>query len=138
MIEAIIASALLADKESQMKSDKPVGFFKPEDFMVDLLTYKEDISVSQIIANIANAKLEREGKVVYKEKDPVNVWCEVTWPALNHAYKALLINIEPIEKCTHPKEKVHRKWDLSSQMPIFWHECDCGAKVQPKEFEVVE
>ena len=66
--------------------------------------------------------------------------------------------IEPIEKCSHPKEKVkiYPQFNLQAQqqqaaMTDFekqyfrlgqyaetYYQCECGARVQPKEFEAVE
>lgn len=66
-------------------------FFKPEDFQdIDSKNDREEAAES------ANAKLEREGKVVYS-KDPFekSTWTHTLY---NHSNtKALLINIEKIE-----------------------------------------
>lgn len=48
--------------------------------------------------------------------------------------KAILINIEPIEKCNHPKEKV--KDYFPSDLRVLY-QCRCGKTVQPKEFEEI-
>ena len=108
-------------------------FFKPEDFQVALGEYGMGLQA----ANLANAKLEREGKVVYQyNKGP---WSQTSLESFTgikeQDHRALLINIEPIEKCTHPKEKVNEIYD--GGYPIGEFQCECGAKVKPKEFEEV-
>lgn len=90
-------------------------FFKPEDFDIPSIRsqmFKEEL------AEIANAKLEREGKVVFQRGVKGEIW-ESVYPNKEYqGYKALLVNIETIEKfvapyrskkdesCTHLAEKV--------------------------------
>lgn len=125
-----------------------VNFFKPEDF--------DDIPINDtwdtsIVAGRANAKLEREGKVVFQYQSDNLIWKEYTNPLLalapdsQNRNRALLINIEPFEKCTHPKDKIRQmNWvepievegfnpGLNLDNIIF--KCDCGAKVVPSAFE---
>jgi hypothetical protein len=106
-------------------------FFKLEDFDLD------EIANSQDIIDIVNAKLEREGKVVYSNN--AHGWNE-NGPCIS-LKKALLINIEPIEKCTHPVEKVGlvSSSDTVNGNPARIDEffCGCGVKVKPKSYEVV-
>lgn len=100
-------------------------FFKPDDF-------KERMNIGdpfERMADVANHKLEREGVDVYRtDIDPY-------WKPFGHnnqpTKRALLINIEPIEKCTHPEKSVNPKQDIGG----IWFECACGARVKPKGFE---
>jgi hypothetical protein len=119
-------------------------FFKPEDFKFSdgppkTFQYMVNDSVSiEEAARVANAKLEREGKVVYTNVHKLNL----TWYESNSCkedtHKALLINIEPIETCKHPKEKVCSIRNIMNANEIICWKCECGAKVQPKEFEEVK
>lgn len=108
-------------------------FFKPEDF--DGITHEWEnrkfIRVEYAV-DICNAKLEREGRVVYltQTNQPTNNMLEKQYDW--HTHKALLINIEPLEKCRHPKEKVTKR--------INWegiYECECGQRLKPASFEEV-
>jgi len=97
----------------------------------------------------ANAKLEREGKVVYGGShfisgDPpkIRTWvCEELKG--KEPYRALLIAIEPIGQCKHPSEKVKANYATKS-MPNGWekyvcnYECQCGKLVKPSAFEVCD
>ncbi len=99
-------------------------FFKPEDFVETSLF----LTMPQLIKNFcegANAKLEREGLVI----DGTRV---------GFGEKALLISLGPIAKCTHPSEKVVQlfKHDKETGNIIKFYNCDCGARVKPKSFEV--
>jgi hypothetical protein len=88
-------------------------FFKPEDFE-KVMNYGrgKETTLSQILSELsdaANAKLEREGKVVYgilaDGKDTM-------WDENTHQYKtgkALLINIEPIESKKPSYEDLEQK-----------------------------
>ena len=118
--------------------------FKPEDFKY---------IASKEIWEFAQAKfdqwLEENGKVVWGEKmDSTGyfIWCDpkntfkqenphkhVLTHNLGATHKAILVCIEPIEQCKHPKEKVLHS---ISRVPLVF-ECECGAKVAPKEFEEV-
>ena len=113
-----------------------MNFFKPEDFGN---LYLDEVQKTAA-CSYANAKLEREGKVVYgnnKIELGTSMW---TAQATRDTHQALLINIEPIEKCEHPKEKV----DLERGTLSWTNErgihylCECGAKMKPKEFEEVK
>lgn len=119
-----------------------MNFFKPKDFELVKIYPHEEALIS--IANLANAKLERKGKVVYASDLSVVEWYSET-PEFKPTHKALLINIEPIEKCKHPAEKVKSKSEAIYGAFIgqlikldSWYECECGAKVKPKEFEESE
>lgn len=121
-------------------------FFKPEDFKVTGIGYEEE---SQRLAALANAKIEREGAVVYGKSD-YRLTSFATDKNIQFqdgsfaTHKALLINIESIEKCRHPKEKVKEELEFIKKYSGPYsdvqvnHKCDCGAKVTPASFEVVE
>lgn len=102
------------------------------------------------IANAANAKLERESKVVYSYRPDLTWFTNQTSGSKECTYcggdeieccrfykidpvdthKALLINIETIEKCTHPEEKIRKQeWPYGL--------CECGIRVKPAKFEPV-
>lgn len=72
-----------------------MNFFKPEDF-TPIPGHVSDISA------IANAKLEREGLVVYGNTK-YKAWSSEreSGVAPFDTHKALLINILPMEKCNH-------------------------------------
>lgn len=104
-------------------------FFKPEEFA----TCADHPEISEKNCDYANAKLEREGKIVFA---PTTGSAWLSHGQYNQVkYKALLINIEPIEKCKHSSDKIrHSQKHLST--PVYT--CECGAKVTPKEFEEVK
>jgi hypothetical protein len=120
-------------------------FFKPEDFLRVVMGKNMDAN----IAAAANAKLEREGKAVTgfyvdlnKGKFPEEehwLYTDKTKPRDTHT--ALLINIEPIAACTHPKEKVtytpysHQNTNDHDDWAYI---CSCGARVTPSNFEVMK
>jgi len=91
------------------------------------------------IAERANAKLIKDGKVVHTAETDMaggKVWYQADQlPHPGPTHKALLINIEKIEKCTHPAEKVGGIYQ-SGGMPEF--QCECGVKVVPESFKVCE
>jgi hypothetical protein len=71
-------------------------FFTDEDFMI----YSEDVIGSPCLAaKIANDKLEREGKVVWKDEEvyPDGRWWELELVDEDKyaTHRALLVNIEP-------------------------------------------
>ncbi len=110
-------------------------FFKLEDF-------QSFYPFTNNIVDIANEKLERVGKIVYSNE------AAFTWRFSNEskATKALLINIESIEKCTHPEKKVEIvitegfQKQFGQKLPVFqseYYKCECGAKVKPTGFEEI-
>lgn len=118
-------------------------FFKPEDFPCQGIGFEYE---QTRMAEAANDKLEREGKVVYIRKgngeyDSLG-WTEHQNVVDNH--KALLINIEPIERCKHPAEKVKLYNEdgtciFETFMGILTQaKCECGAKVKPTQFEEID
>ena len=114
-----------------------MSFFKAEDFIFD----NYEINLKKI-ADVANAKLEREGKVLYGTIPKISNGRSPEFDGPfqitdnDHVtHKALLINIEPIEKCKHEKEKIKEQRGLPFY-PEF--KCECGAKVKPTSFEEVE
>lgn len=109
-------------------------FFKAHDFIHS----SNAPLLSSEAADLANAKLEREGIKVYSDSKD-----ELTWKAINEigaTHKALLINIEPVEQCAHPAENVfvdksvYGFYNLKF-IPLI---CTCGAKVRAKTYEVIE
>lgn len=123
-------------------------FFKPEDFEgrhhVDagVSGYVIGDGTAKVCADLANAKLEREGKVVTSQQNRSGDWTSwKTWPnenATHETHKALLIAIEPFELCTHPAEKVKcigginstLPWDKPHQFVNAYYQCECGARVK--------
>lgn len=103
-------------------------FFKPEDF--EIIIGWTNIEACKDVALIANAKLEREGKVVFGAN---KWWRELELTNQEPSHKALLINIEAIEKCSHPIEKIR----ANDPNVIHGFVCLCGAKVKPREFEEI-
>ena len=129
-------------------------FFTEEDFPTEVLRcgqWAQKLN-PEIAARFANDKLEREGQIVYKhynaKGDKDSFWCiNNKLPGLECTGKALLISVEPIEKCSHPKEKVQilitEGWQKQNgeKLPVFQSEsyqCECGTKVQPSFFEEIK
>lgn len=137
-------------------------FFKPEDFEGPAALNRwvkhgsyEYTEILKFVSERANQKLESEGKVVTGFYDDPNSgkhpqyesWLFTDKSKPRDSHKALLINIEPIEKCTHPAEKI-RQMNWSEPVEGFNRgfrvtmdaifQCECGAKVKPKSFEVCE
>lgn len=114
------------------------------------------------IANLANAKLEREAKIVYSYRPDLTWFTNQTIPNKECMYcgrteteccrfykidpvdthKALLINIEVIKKCKHENVRGTRLGDFEkiaklSKVMDFYECVDCGKEVKPKTFEEV-
>lgn len=112
-------------------------------------------------AKLANTKIERYGRKVWgvqnlignPNKDcPGPYWSSVgklsdIFKDSELAYEALLINIEPIGKCEHPKDKVKLcspnpfmritgQLDPGDNNNTFY--CECGAKLRPSTFEEIK
>jgi hypothetical protein len=116
-----------------------IDFFKPEDF--DHPDFNGNSKPPEYMAATANAKLKHEGKIMW-HYDNEDRW-QFSGDDRHSTHRGLLINIEPIEKCTHPAEKVTSQLMKTENKPwggrygtIFT--CECGAKVQPKEFEEIK
>lgn len=112
-----------------------MNFFKPEDF--DDIPINETWDTS-IVANRANAKLEREGTIVYGILSHTIDASNTKWDTNKievDTHKALLLNVEPIEKCKHDKNKLAFGGVHNAE---FTFRCDCGAKVKPTAFEEVK
>jgi hypothetical protein len=76
-------------------------FFKPDDFNTTGSTLYADMKYASESANLANAKLEKEGQVVYGSNPNNTVWDRFN-NKFDSTHKALLINIEKIEsECKH-------------------------------------
>lgn len=108
-------------------------FFKPEDFD-SYHSYPAQMNATAVMANIANGKLEREGKIVYSNE------AGFTWRPSDESRdkQAILINIQQLEKCEHKWNDI---WALEKNIAGKFTgvmNCRCGIKVQSKGFEEVE
>lgn len=131
--------------------------FKPEDFWTKTMIQEymgSDVSGKTVYCfqaaidaqQIFDAWIKENGKVVYGWFDGDGACrfseLEIIGSDKGEAtHKATLVNIEPIEKCTHPKEKISRylPWTYNHTMPLYiLYECKCGARVQPKGFEEIK
>lgn len=124
-----------------------VDFFKPEDFK-DV----RDPFIKTQVSHIANDKLACEGKVVqgisgsiWGEIDQIDGegFKQIDFNRKPSTHQALLINIKPIVKCEHPKERVALRSHVSAgdaghKLLSSEHRCECGAKVQPTSFEEIK
>lgn len=111
--------------------------FKPDSFL--LPNHNRDIAemYSMISQRIFDEWIKENGKVVFSRADK-GEW-KSAWPTDMNGYsgmtfKAILINIEPLEKCTHPKEKIETYTVGTMGEPHVRYKCYCGASVTPKEF----
>ncbi len=117
-------------------------FFKPEDFTKDLhpATNMYGFSITpEVAADLANNKLEREGKIVYgTEPEDKETYSALYGESKNRhsTHKALLINIENIERCQHLIEDVVILHDYDSYAASTY-KCKCGVKLRPTKFEQV-
>ncbi len=106
-------------------------FFKPEDFH-----YQYDHMLTpERASDRANAKLEAEGKVVYNTyaDKQLETWQQLNNPEGLFKIKALLINIEPVEECKHPEDKIS-----TYANGIAEYLCRlCGTRVKPTKFEEI-
>lgn len=117
--------------------------FEPSDFAMAVTIEGITSTISQqdkeTIAERANAKLQKwlsQAKVVEAVKMENGSWYASTNGCLGKTHKALLISIEPIEKCNHPKEKVIKEnWQ---SLTFHTYKCECGAQVKPSGFEVIK
>jgi len=121
--------------------------FKPEDFESFYSSKPNGVKWNEL-AEFAQSKLDQwlaqHGTAVWGIDGKVDWWTDKICVD-DPTHKAILVMIEPIEQCKHPKEKVHavviEGWDKTknySSSSISEYQCECGAKVKPKEFEVVE
>jgi len=104
--------------------------FKAEDFAP--LDTQEDH------ARNANALLEKNCRIVYgNNSDSSNAWSEIQYSD-SDTHQAILINIQPIQKCIHSKEKVdYIGPNLYDRGSGDYFLCECGMKVSPIGFEEV-
>lgn len=115
-------------------------FFKAEDFYeVSGFWSREDL------AKICNYKIEREAKRVYlNPKNSLNGQGDIELTNSGQSHQALLINIEPLEKCQHPKEKVNLVKQYLTRGLVLGEKttecigsgylCECGYRVEPNSF----
>lgn len=122
-----------------------IEFFKPSDFE----KYLTDAYTQQLSADLANEKLEKEAKPVFGSPNGKSttyvagqIWNTYNDVTQRNTHKALLINIEPLEICTHPKEKVkhHLGKGINGPFEPFrqYFECDCGVIVKPIAFKEIK
>ncbi len=105
--------------------------FKPEDFEQAFFeTFAEKHNASYIAQKIFDKWLS-EQKVVYGQPPEFYDWTVDKCPTDTHT--ARIICIEPIVKCDHPKEKVQEYFPEDHN-----YRCECGQRVRPKAYEVVE
>lgn len=61
---------------------------------------------------------------------------------MTEGYKALLIKIEEIKKCDHPKEKIrsvmHQAHETFAGRLGYFYQCECGQRVKPSAWEECE
>lgn len=129
--------------------------FKPEDFdnIAFPQPYNWEIAAARA-QQIFDTWLKKNGKVVYGRHSYL-IWgesenqFEIGVKGQDKAdQKAILINIEPLERCSHPKEKIKHvtkkmqsgEGTLTSgyMIDLTAYVCECGARVEPKEFEAIE
>lgn len=111
-------------------------FFKPEDFKYDSVIFEGNLYIKVgYAANRANEKLEREARVVIGS--PETNWDEAGNKIETH--KALLVNIELIEKCKHPNDNIKGSmlnvYRDDSNLNKYCFRCECGVQVFPSSFE---
>lgn len=114
-----------------------MNFFKPDDIELDEceVTYER----KKYLVKQLNAKLEKEGTIVSGDGEVFSKY-ERRLLNMKRIYKALLINIEPIEKCNHMGKKLEK---IEGFLPQHFkyagcYKCECGAKVKPVSFEELE
>lgn len=109
-------------------------FFKKEDFSYE---GSWDVGVDEA-ADIANAKLEREGRVVTGWKDE-GKYCfhESRFEGDIRTHTAILINIKEINTCKHPNDKIHETF-ASFIRPLRHYVCECGSTVEPASFKPID
>lgn len=119
---------IFSKKINEVKEMKPLC--GPQDFGCPAERDIEiwNVSVSHVLLCIEK-KLMREAKVVYCG---VEGWTTDPSHPMKFTHQALLIGIEPIEKCDHPAEKVrridHKEYGNAEYI------CDCSVKVKPNSF----
>lgn len=119
--------------------------FEPSDF----LRLYERRPINEFASELANAKLQewiKDAKVVYRQPGfGGHSWQENLHDASNRTHKALLINIEPIEKCKHEASNIVAfdhyaingtyRGPMRDKSGITYKCCSCGARVTPSGFE---
>lgn len=122
-------------------------FFNPEDFKsikYDLgdnefsICHFTDVT-AQTIANQANKLIEEKAIRVLQTKTSNNTWVECYSLDFGSSdvglHKALLINIEEINPCNHPKEKVKLEGSFMGSLYQKYYKCACGVEVIPNSYE---
>lgn len=123
--------------------------FKPED-IYNFVLKDSAIAITSVFQKVFDTWLKENGKVVkclYLKESNLTDEHGPGWIAKEesgrhtelYTHKALLINIEPIEKCNHPKEKVRRFSGAHVEGEnIGFFVCECGAKVHPCSYEEIK
>lgn len=115
-------------------------FFEKSDFVSYNVCDGAGKIQSELIAGIANDKLKRDGRVVYGSNNDRD-WSFNKFEGDTH--QALLICIEEIKKCDHPKEKIFaRESGKPSRLTLsgmsvdscIQYYCECGTRVEPAGF----
>lgn len=121
-------------------------FFNPEDFK----TIKYDLGdnefsicnftdvTAQTITNQANKLIEQRAVRMYQTAFPGGAWFDrdsVHSDINNSTHQALLINIEEVIHCKHPKEKVKLEGSFMGSLYEKYYKCSCGVEVIPNSYE---
>lgn len=107
-------------------------YFIPEDFYG---VFERQID-REYASNAANEKLKCCGKVIYGSiSESMNNLRDWSMNKSNYTtHKAIVINIQLIEKCEHPNEKVGVC--MNPCTGIKYYKCYCGIEVIPSTFKV--
>lgn len=126
-----------------MVSDKLI--FKQEHFIgLDSqheLFFSKRVFAAERAQQLFDAWLEKQPTVYGRPNDdgPDELMWYQGKPEINSplgdTHSAKLVCIQELKKCEHPPEKVLAQENSSH---IVEYECECGAKVKPSAYEVVE
>lgn len=116
--------------------------FKIEDFFpadsCDVTEYTPNLGQASYVTKkaqqIFDKWIENNSKVVYT-KDPFKHSTRGHTRHTNCNTKALLINIEPIEKCEHPIEQLIFKYSKTACNEVVIKCCSCNVELRPTGFE---
>lgn len=111
----------LVGESSMLWSETPTGVF--------------DSTRGSELVKRTLSEIKSIGQVVFSNSTDHRYWTDPNDPSTQHApfesdLKGLLINIEPIEKCEHPINKIYHD-------SMEGWQCECGVKVKPVSFEEV-
>lgn len=126
-----------------------MDFFKPEDFegpsALNRWVERDSWNYNEILKFVcmrANEQLKREGIIVYGELNENGFRHKISEVCYTSSkFKALLINITPVEKCKHLKADIDNMSRLYNPrnclVESVEYYCKCGAKVIPESFKEV-